>query len=213
MMLDIVLAGVSGQGIVLAAKVLAVAAASRGWEACISETVETPQRGQAVSSHVRIADDDEAIYAPLATCGTADLVIAFEPGEAARALPLLAPDGAIITATTPIPPASATLNADPYDVEEIIKGIQLSLYNRRVRNISHARGHMDKVKFIQVNDKAVTDALGGNRKVLNSVMLAAAAKAGCLSIATDELIRAVKACVKPEYAQMNVQAIELVMGS
>ena len=97
--------------------------------------------------------------------------------------------------------------------EEIIKGIQLALYNRRVRNISHALGHVDQVKLIQVNDLAVTDMLGENRKVLNAVMLAAATKAGCLSVTAEELCHAVEACVKPDYAKMNIQAIKLVMGA
>lgn len=212
-MMNIVLAGVGGQGIVLAAKVLAVAAASRGWNVRTSEAPGVTKRGESVSMHVRIADEDEPIFTPVITRGTADLVVSLEPGEAARALPLLAPDGAMITATTPVVPVTAAYDVRSYDVEEIIKGIQLALYNRRVRNISHAHGHVDQVKLIQVNDMAVTDMLGENRKVLNSVMLAAAAKAGCLAITADELCRAVEACVKPDYAKMNIQAIRLVMGA
>lgn len=212
-MMNIVLVGVGGQGIILGAKVLAVAAASRGHNVRTSEAPDVTKRGESVAMHVRIADQDERIFTPTISRGCADLIISFEPGEAARALPLLASDGAIITATTPIVPATAAFDVKSYDVEEIIKGIQLALYNRRVRNISHALGHVDQVKLIQVNDLAVTDMLGENRKVLNSVMLAAAAKAGCLSITADELCRAVEACVKPDYAQMNIQAIRLVMGA
>ena len=205
-MMNIVLVGVGGQGIILGAKVLAVAAASRGYSVRTSEAPDVTKRGESVSMHVRIADEG-------VPRGMADLIISFEPGEAARALPLLASDGAIITATTPVVPVTAAYDVKSYDVEEIIKGIQLALYNRRVRNISHALGHVDQVKLIQVNDLAVTDMLGENRKVLNAVMLAAATKAGCLSVTAEELCHAVEACVKPDYAKMNIQAIKLVMGA
>ncbi len=212
-MMNIVLVGVGGQGIILGAKVLAVAAASRGYSVRTSEAPDVTKRGESVSMHVRIADEGEEIFTPIVPRGMADLIISFEPGEAARALPLLASDGAIITATTPVVPVTAAYDVKSYDVEEIIKGIQLALYNRRVRNISHALGHVDQVKLIQVNDLAVTDMLGENRKVLNAVMLAAATKAGCLSVTAEELCHAVEACVKPDYAKMNIQAIKLVMGA
>lgn len=212
-MMNIVLVGVGGQGIILAAKVLAVAAASRGQSVRTSEAPAVTKRGESVSMFVRIAEEGDEIFTSAITPGTADLIISFEPGEAARALPYLASDGAIITATTPVVPVTAAFDVRSYDVEEIVKGMQLALYNRRVRNISHGHGHGDQVKLIQVNDMAVTDMLGGNRKVLNAVMLAAAAKAGCLALGSEELCRAVEACVKPDYAKMNIQAIRLVMGA
>ena len=92
-MLNILLAGVGGQGTVLAAKVLAQAALEKGWQVRTAETIGMAQRGGNVVSHVRIGNKGEQVHAPLVSRGTADLIIAFEPAEAARVLPYLAPAG------------------------------------------------------------------------------------------------------------------------
>ena len=112
-MIDILLAGVGGQGTVLAAKVLAQAAQSKGWQVRTAETIGMAQRGGNVTSHVRMGSNGEAVYSPLITPGTADMVIALEPGEAARALPYLAPAGVLVTATTAIQPVTAALLRTP----------------------------------------------------------------------------------------------------
>lgn len=212
-MINVILAGVGGQGTVLAAKILAVAAASRGWRVRTAETIGMAQRGGSVVSHVRIADKGEEIYSPLVTKGTANLIIAFEPGEAARVLGYLSRTGVVVTATTPIEPVSASLSIGKYDVDEIIENIRLALYNAMVRNISGSSGRKaEQAKLIPVDDKEIIDNLGGNRKILNSVMLAEAVKTGRLPISPEELCRAVAACVKPDYVDMNVQAIDLVFA-
>ena len=83
-MRNVLLSGVGGQGTVLAAKVLAQAAQDKGWQVRTAETIGMAQRGGNVVSHVRMGDAGEEVFAPLLAEGTADLVIAFEPAEAAR---------------------------------------------------------------------------------------------------------------------------------
>ena len=63
-MIDILLAGVGGQGTVLAAKVLAQAAQSKGWQVRTAETIGMAQRGGNVTSHVRMGSNGEAVYSP-----------------------------------------------------------------------------------------------------------------------------------------------------
>ena len=75
-MIDILLAGVGGQGTVLAAKVLAQAAQNKGWQVRTAETIGMAQRGGNVTSHVRMGSNGEAVFSPLITPGTADIVIA-----------------------------------------------------------------------------------------------------------------------------------------
>ena len=104
-MRNVLLSGVGGQGTVLAAKVLAQAAQDKGWQVRTAETIGMAQRGGNVVSHVRMGDAGEEVFAPLLAEGTADLVIAFEPAEAARVLPFLAPDGLLVT-TSPIAPTT-----------------------------------------------------------------------------------------------------------
>lgn len=208
-MINVIIAGVGGQGTVLAAKILAVAAASKGWNVRTAETIGMAQRGGSVVSHVRIGNNGEDIHAPLVTKGTANLIIAFEPGEAARELSYLARSGTVVMATTPIEPVSATISVADYDVDEIIESIQLALYNAMVQNIAHEKSN--QARLFTVDDTALTDALGGNRKVLNSVMLAEAVRAGALPFSREELCAAVAACVKPTYADMNIAAVQAVL--
>lgn len=208
-MINVIIAGVGGQGTVLAAKMLAVAAASKGWNVRTAETIGMAQRGGSVVSHVRIGNNGEDIHAPLVTKGTADLIIAFEPGEAARALSYLARSGTVVMATTPIEPVSATISVVDYDVDEIIESIQLALYNAMVQNIAHEKSN--QARLFTVDDAALTDSLGGNRRILNSVMLAEAVRAGALPFSGEELCAAVAACVKPSYADMNIAAVQAVL--
>ena len=97
-MLNVLIAGIGGQGSVLAAKILAAAAQARGWKVRTAETIGMAQRGGNVTSHVRMGDAGEEVHAPLIARGTADCVIALEAGEAVRALPYLAPDGLLVCA-------------------------------------------------------------------------------------------------------------------
>ena len=55
-MRNVLLAGVGGQGTVLAAKVLAQAAQEKGWQVRTAETIGMAQRGGNVVSHVRMGD-------------------------------------------------------------------------------------------------------------------------------------------------------------
>ncbi len=211
-MINIILTGVGGQGTVLAAKVLAVAAATKGWKVRTAETIGMAQRGGSVVSHVRMGNLGEEVYAPLVTQGTADLIIAFEPGEAARVLPYLSKTGTIVTATTPVEPVSAALGSDPYDAKKIVEDLQLSLYNAMVKNITRGRTRQQRQsRVIPVNDGVIIRKLDGNRKVLNSVMLAVAIAQDCLPLTLEDLGSAVVACVKPQFVDMNLKAIECAL--
>lgn len=123
-MRNVLLTGVGGQGTVLAAKVLAQAAQAKGWQVRTAETIGMAQRGGSVVSHVRMGDNGEEVIAPLVAKGTADMIIAFEPAEAARVLPYLAPDGVMVSATTSIQPITAALSTEPYLAEATIASLR-----------------------------------------------------------------------------------------
>ncbi len=94
-MINVSIAGIGGQGSVLAARILAQAAEAKGWQVRSAETIGMAQRGGSVMSHVRIG---ASLFSPLVSLGQAALVIGFEPAEAARALPYLKPGGAVVAA-------------------------------------------------------------------------------------------------------------------
>lgn len=198
-MRNVLLTGVGGQGTVLAAKVLAQAAQAKGWQVRTAETIGMAQRGGSVVSHVRMGDNGEEVIAPLVAKGTADMIIAFEPAEAARVLPYLAPDGVMVSATTSIQPITAALSTEPYLAEATIASLKGRL------NGSAAA----PARFVLVDDEAVLSQVG-NRKALNTVLLAFALKTGHLPLSLDDLRDAIRACVKPRFVELNLAAIDLV---
>ena len=198
-MRNVLLTGVGGQGTVLAAKVLAQAAQAKGWQVRTAETIGMAQRGGSVVSHVRMGDNGEEVIAPLVAKGTADMIIAFEPAEAARVLPYLAPDVVMVSATTSIQPITAALSSEPYLAKATVASLEKRL---NVRAGVPAR-------FVLVDDEAVLSQVG-NRKALNTVLLAFALKTGHLPLSLDDLRGAIRACVKPRFVELNLAAIDLV---
>lgn len=198
-MRNVLLTGVGGQGTVLAAKVLAQAAQAKGWQVRTAETIGMAQRGGSVVSHVRMGDTGEEVIAPLVAKGTADMIIAFEPAEAARVLPYLAPDGVMVSASTSIQPITAALSPEPYLAKATVASLDERL---NVRAGEPAR-------FVLVDDEAVLSQVE-NRKALNTVLLAFALKTGHLPLSLDDLRDAIRACVKPRFVELNLAAIDLV---
>lgn len=197
-MLNVMLTGVGGQGTVLAAKVLAQAAQEKGWHVRTAETIGMAQRGGSVVSHVRMGNEGEEVYSPLVAKGAADVIVAFEPAEAARVLPYLSATGVLVTATTAIQPVTAALSADPY------KGAQV------IRNLVEAfQGAPERL--LVVPDEALLKRVG-NRKALNTVLLASAIDTGRLPLTVDDLRDAVRVCVKPAFVELNLQAIDVALG-
>lgn len=203
-MINISIAGIGGQGSVLAARILAQAALARGWQVRTCETTGMAQRGGDVTSHVRMGDKGEVVHSPLPAKGSVDVLIALEPGEGARNLPLLKKGGLLVTAMTGQPPATADLAAAPYDAAAVLS----ELKNQGVR-------------LLVVDDQKLCERLG-SRKALNIVMLAATLAAvspegpyaGVLSgqLGVDEMRQAVKECVKPRFVEMNMRAIDLAQA-
>ncbi|MCI8425570.1 MAG: pyruvate ferredoxin oxidoreductase [Adlercreutzia sp.] len=229
-MINVLLAGVGGQGTVLAAKVLAQAAAARGWQVRTAETIGMAQRGGNVTSHVRMGDGGEEVFSSLITPSTADMVIALEPGEAARALPYLAPGGVLVTATTAIQPVTAALASQPYRAAEVVANLANSLQAQALAEAAKA-SEAEAVRatgeaapadaqapgvegypvplFVPVDDAALERELGpGSRKSLNMMLLAVAVAQNRVPLTLEEVKAAVEACVKPQFVAMNLKAID-----
>ena len=197
-MLNVLLSGIGGQGTVLAAKLLAQAAQSKGWQVRTAETIGMAQRGGSVVSHVRMGNDGEDVQAPLLSRGTADLIVAFEPAEAARVLPYLAPGGTLVTASTAVQPVTAALSKTPYRAAEVIDAVREALKDTDAR-------------LVVVDDVAIMEKVG-NRKALNVVLLAVALSQGRIPLDLDDLRDAVRVCVKPRFVDMNLGAIDAAVS-
>ena len=199
-MINILLTGVGGQGTVLAAKVLAQAAEAKGWHVRTAETIGMAQRGGSVVSHVRMGDEGEEVFSPLLEHGSADLVVAFEPAEAARALPYFAPGGLLVTATTGIQPVTSSLAKQAYDPSAVLMELQAKVSNA-----------------VAVDD-AILCERAGSRKALNTVLLSTAIAEGertdrglAGAITIEDLKSAIAVCVKPRFVDMNLHAVDVAV--
>jgi len=96
---DIILGGVGGQGIISIAATIGLTALNMGMKIKQSEVHGMSQRGGDVMSNLRLSDGE--IYSDLIPEGKADMIIALEPMEALRYLPMLSKEGWIISNSTP----------------------------------------------------------------------------------------------------------------
>lgn len=125
MKLDIILAGVGGQGILTVAAIIGEACMNEGLLIKQAEVHGMSQRGGDVQSNLRISDGH--IYSDLIPKGGADVIISLEPMEALRYLPWLNPEsGWIITSS------ARFVNIPAYPSEEALQ----DAYNALPRVVS-----------------------------------------------------------------------------
>ena len=199
-MINISLAGIGGQGSVLAAKILAEAARAKGWQVRTAETTGIAQRGGDVMSHVRMGNNGEEVFSPLPGDASDDVIIALEPGEGLRALHLLKPEGVMVVARSGVAPTVGDFKSPTYNPSKMLAAL-------------HASG----ARVVEVDDAALCGALG-SRKALNIIMLASALRAvndpACASalrgvLTLDDMRAVIPSCVKERFVEMNLRAIDL----
>jgi len=91
MNLNILIAGLGGQGNLFASSILANYFINNGYKVGAVETIGAAQRGSSVVSHLRVSDSD--IYSPLIPVGKVDLLMGFETLEMLRHFQMLGGDG------------------------------------------------------------------------------------------------------------------------
>lgn len=179
---DIMVVGVGGQGVIVAAAVIAdTAMLHGGLQVKLSETRGMSQRGGSVSSHIRIG---ERVVAPSISPGEVDYLLAFEAAEGLRVAPSLTPDGvAIVNTQQIVPPLASTGIAYPFDAVERIVA-------------AHAN-------VTPVDGNAVAEEIG-DVKVAGIVLVGALA--AHLPFAVDTWERSIERNVPPKWLQMNLDA-------
>lgn len=183
---SIIITGIGGQGTILASKLLARAAMDAKLPVRTAETIGMAQRGGGVVSHVRIGGAESSMT-PL---GGADLIIGFEPCEAARALPYLRRGATVVTAKRAILPVTASLAGESYSGQDMI-------------------AYMEKyARVIAVDTDEICRAVGSPR-VANVALLGAAAASGALGLSTDQIAQAISQSVKPQFVRMNLEALRI----
>lgn len=115
---DYLLAGVGGQGTILASRILASAGLALGYDVKTAEVHGMAQRGGSVESHVRWG---EKVHSPLVELGTADYLIGFEMLEAARWPAYLNKNSVALVNRFRIPPPLVNLGKARYPSEKEIE--------------------------------------------------------------------------------------------
>ena len=183
---NIILCGVGGQGTVLASRLISDAAMAKDVPVMSAETIGMAQRGGSVFSHLRMG---EGIWSPMIARGEADLILAFEPGEAVRMLPFLKPGGQMIVSTRPVMPVTAALGGSAYQPEKMLEYLKQHVRNLRIVDA----------------DRALEKA--GSPRVLNLVLLGAAAAGGELGLTQEDLRQAIRTQIPERFHEMNYRAL------
>jgi indolepyruvate ferredoxin oxidoreductase beta subunit len=186
---NIVLAGVGGQGILVAAEILGTAALLEGFNVRVSEIHGMAQRGGAVVSNVRIGGD---VFAPTVLDGQADVFLGFEPLETLRNLRLASKKTLIIMGDEKIPPLELTLKNMEYpDLEQIVEKIRVFTKN-----------------FIIVESKKLA-AKAGSPFTQNTVLIGALSATGKMPVKTERILEALRELLSLKHLEMNLKAFKI----
>lgn len=108
---NILMAGVGGQGVILASEIVAETMMLAGFDVKKSEVHGMAQRGGMVNSHIRFGP---SVYSPVIKKAEADYLFAFELLESLRFLDFLVKDPVILLNKQQILPPSVTSGEDEY---------------------------------------------------------------------------------------------------
>ncbi|MCX5911318.1 MAG: indolepyruvate oxidoreductase subunit beta [Deltaproteobacteria bacterium] len=149
MKMDVIIAGVGGQGNIFASIVISQYAMNKKLNVLGAETIGAAQRGGSVVSHIRMAEG--VIYSPLISRGQADLLIGMEYVEMLRHLRLLNPKGAYLVNAIKIPTVQTNMGLDEYpEPDEILKAAKKYCPNGHVIDASNLAKKLGNVQMTNV---------------------------------------------------------------
>ena len=137
---SVLLAGVGGQGVLLASEILAEAAAIAGFDVKKSEVHGMAQRGGSVVSHLRFGP---VVHSPLIPRGGADYLVSFERLETLRYLDSLHAGAVVLVNDVEILPLPVSVGKATYpaDIEERLRGAGVRAHLVDGRGIATAAGN------------------------------------------------------------------------
>lgn len=188
MKFDIIIAGVGGQGTVLASRLLAASAINEGYYVRTSETIGMAQRGGSVVSHVRIGSEKTG---PIIPFGSADLIIGYEPFEVIRNIRRLSPTGTCIVNTKAVMPFAGYEEDDVPELREALKFIKSISCNS-----------------IFINGSEAVEKLG-YPKMLNSYLIGAASSFGLLPFSNNAIKESMLQIIPQKYVNKNIEILNI----
>ncbi len=137
---SVLFAGIGGQGIILASKILAKCAFISGYMVKESELHGMAQRGGSVTSHVRFGEE---VYSPLIHRGKADFLVALEELEGLRYAYYLKPNGNVILNQKKVMPSFINSSFAPYpeDVKSQLESMGFHVDNVNASELAKNLGN------------------------------------------------------------------------
>ena len=182
---NILMAGVGGQGTLLASEILSEVLMKAGYDVKKAEVHGMAQRGGSVVSHVRFGP---RVLSPTIPEGQADVLFGFELLETYRYLSLVKPTGTVVVNNLRIAPPSVALGQQDYPTDIPAK----------------LRRHAADVRVV---DGLRLAQEAGNVRTVNTVLL------GTLSNSLDptheQWIDAIRHLVPERLLEVNLRAFDL----
>ncbi len=182
---NILLAGVGGQGILLASEVLSEVVLVAELDVKKIEIHGMSQRGGSVVSHVRYG---EKVYSSIIPEGETDILFSFELLETCRYLPLLRKNGRVLVNDWRIAPPSVALGKQSYP-ENLTDSI---------------RRQFPETTVVSGLDLALE---AGNSKTVNTVLLGALSN--ILEFDRELWLAALRKMIPARLLEINLKAFDL----
>lgn len=186
----LVIAGVGGQGTLLASRLLAESAIREGLPVRIGETYGMAQRGGPVMGHMQIGGEASS---PVICPAEADALLGFEEAEAVRrGVTYLRKGGLALVNSRRLPPVEVISGIAEYPSSESL----MSFLSEITENI---------VSF----DATRRAEEAGDPIATNIVMLGALCTSGCLPFSEDTVLDVLRDSIRKQYHATNLRAFEL----
>ncbi|MEJ2492326.1 MAG: indolepyruvate oxidoreductase subunit beta [Desulfuromonadales bacterium] len=182
---NILMAGVGGQGTLLASEILTEVLMQAGYDVKKAEVHGMAQRGGSVVSHVRFGPK---VYSPIIPEGEVDVLFGFEVLETYRYLPLVKRSGAVVVNNLRISPPSVALGKALYP-EQI---------DRKLK---------ERVDNVHIVDGLSLAEQAGNPRTVNTVLLGALSNT--LEPTQDQWVAAIESLVPERFLDVNRKAFAL----
>ena len=192
--INFLLAGVGGQGTILASDVLVNVGLSAGYQAKQAEVHGMSQRGGSVTSFVRWG---QMVYSPLVGGGEVDVLLAFEKAEALRSLNQLRPGALALINLAAIEPVTVTSGGQSYPDDDSMR--------EKVAQVTK--------RVVYLDGEATASGLG-NIKAANVVLLGALSalmeREGLTGaeLSADTWLKVIIGRVPPKFIELNRLAFE-----
>ena len=192
--LNFLLAGVGGQGTILASDVLVNVGLAAGYQVKQAEVHGMSQRGGSVTSHVRWG---AVVHSPLVAAGEVDVYLAFEKVEALRNLNQLRKGALVVINLQAIRPITVTSGGQPYPDDDWLRA--------KVAEVTPRAAYVDGEKIA---------AELGNVRAANVVLLGALSALmaregiGRPELTPEVWLQVIEARVPAKYVELNRKAFQ-----